>query len=122
MASVQVAEAGVVDRAVLEHADASASSSGSSSIGLDEAPKAAASQEKFDMVAASEWPGVPKEDVLLTPSQCRTLWRQFASDSNTAVQQVRYWRDRILLCTWLARLLWHATARMPHIDASVYML
>jgi hypothetical protein len=42
----------------------------------------------FDMVAASEWPGLPEQAVLLSPTQCRTLWRQFSSDSNTAVQQV----------------------------------
>ncbi len=73
----------MVDRAVLEHADTSASSS--SRAGHEPGSDA---REGFDMVAASEWPRVPEQDVLLSPAQCRTLWRQFASDSNTAVQQV----------------------------------
>ena len=40
-----------------------------------------AGDDDFDIVAASEWPGVAAERVLLSPSQCRTLWRQFSSDS-----------------------------------------
>ena len=42
----------------------------------------------FDMLSASEWPGVPPAAVLLAPGQCRSMWRQFLSDSNFVVQQV----------------------------------
>ncbi len=42
----------------------------------------------FDMLSAAEWPGVPHAAVLLSPGQCRGLWRQFLSDSNFVVQQV----------------------------------
>lgn len=41
----------------------------------------------FDMLTAAEWPGVPPAAVLLSPGQCRGLWRQFLSDSNFIVQQ-----------------------------------
>ena len=41
-----------------------------------------------DIMAAAEWPGVAASDVLLGPSQCRSLWRQFLSDSTFTVQQV----------------------------------
>ena len=41
-----------------------------------------------DMMAAAEWPGVAADDALLRPGQCRTLWRQFLSDSTFTVQQV----------------------------------
>lgn len=40
------------------------------------------------MVAAAEWPELPADVVLLSPSQCRILWRQFSSDSMYAVRQV----------------------------------
>ena len=40
------------------------------------------------MVAAAEWPELPADVVLLSPGQCRTLWRQFSSDSMYAVRQV----------------------------------
>ena len=42
-----------------------------------------------DIMASSEWPGVAPADVLLSPGQCRTVWRQFSSDSTFTVQQVR---------------------------------
>ena len=41
-----------------------------------------------DIMAAAEWPGLAAADVLLSPSQCRSLWRQFLSDSTFTVQQV----------------------------------
>ena len=41
-----------------------------------------------DIMASSEWPGVPVGDVLLEPGQCRTLWRQILSDTTFTVQQV----------------------------------
>ncbi len=42
-----------------------------------------------DIMASSEWPGVAHADVLLSPGQCRAVWRQFSSDSTFTVQQVR---------------------------------
>ena len=69
-----------------------ATSEGASARGQEASSGAASSSEanaSFDIVAASAWPGVPAERVLLAPAQCRTLWRQFASDSAYAVQQVR---------------------------------
>ena len=42
-----------------------------------------------DIMASSEWPGVSPADVLLSPGQCRTVWRQFLSDSTFTVQQAR---------------------------------
>jgi hypothetical protein len=41
----------------------------------------------LDMLSLTEWPGVPQAAVLLPPGQCRSLWRQFVSDSNFIVQQ-----------------------------------
>ena len=43
----------------------------------------------FDLLAAAEWPGLPEgsAEVLLTPAQVRSVWRQFTSDSTFAVQQ-----------------------------------
>ena len=43
--------------------------------------------DDLDMLTASEWPGIPPEYVLQTPSQCRTLWRHFVADSELSVQQ-----------------------------------
>jgi hypothetical protein len=48
---------------------------------------AAKANAEFDLLSASEWPGVAKEDVLLTPAQARTVWRQFSSDVALSVQQ-----------------------------------
>lgn len=39
------------------------------------------------MLALSSWPDVMEEHTLLTPPACRTLWRQFVSDSDLVVQQ-----------------------------------
>ena len=44
---------------------------------------------EWDVLAAPEWPGVPAKSMLLSPSRCRALWKQFASDTNFIVQQVR---------------------------------
>ena len=77
---VQEGEADVVERAVLEHAADAPSSSG--------AEPSARGGGAFDMVAAADWPGLPEQLVLLSPSQCRTMWRQFSSDTSYAVQQV----------------------------------
>ncbi|KAK9839889.1 hypothetical protein WJX74_009244 [Apatococcus lobatus] len=43
--------------------------------------------DSLDMLTASEWPGISPEHVLQSPSQCRTLWRHFVSDSELSVQQ-----------------------------------
>ena len=42
-----------------------------------------------DMMAAQEWPGMAPDLVLLSPAQCRQLWRQFSSDSSYIVQQAQ---------------------------------
>jgi hypothetical protein len=70
------------------------SSSKTSGITASAAAAAAANAAKnnsissdFDLISASEWPGVSKEDVLLTPAQARTVWRQFSSDIALSVQQ-----------------------------------
>ena len=44
---------------------------------------------EWDTLAAPDWPGVPQKAMLLSPSRCRALWRQFTSDTNFIVQQVR---------------------------------
>lgn len=42
----------------------------------------------FDLQSAAQWPaGISEEDVLLSPAQVRSIWRQFMSDSTFAVQQ-----------------------------------
>ena len=43
---------------------------------------------EWDTLAAPDWPGVPETAMLLSPSRCRALWRQFTSDTNFIVQQV----------------------------------
>lgn len=43
---------------------------------------------EWDTLAAPDWPGVPEKAMLLSPSRCRALWRQFTSDTNFIVQQV----------------------------------
>ena len=78
--------ASVVDTAVREQASDKASSSTQDS--MVAADTATTSGAGFDMVAAAEWPELPADVVLLSPSQCRTLWRQFSSDSMYAVRQV----------------------------------
>lgn len=41
----------------------------------------------FDLLSAAEWPGVDDTDVLLSPNQARSTWRNFVSDSALSVQQ-----------------------------------
>ena len=41
----------------------------------------------FDLLSAAEWPGVDDMDVLLSPNQARSTWRNFVSDSALSVQQ-----------------------------------
>eukprot|EP01018_Ginkgo_biloba_P028053 Gb_27309 [translate_table: standard] len=38
-------------------------------------------------LASSTWEGVPASDVLITPVQCRSLWRQFKSETEYTVGQ-----------------------------------
>lgn len=45
---------------------------------------------EWDTLAAPQWPGVPEKAMLLSPSRCRALWRQFTSDTNFMVQQVPF--------------------------------
>jgi hypothetical protein len=53
----------------------------------ERAAAAAPAAGGFDLLSASEWPGVAPADVLLSPAQARTAWRQFSSDSALSVQQ-----------------------------------
>lgn len=55
--------------------------------GGGEDQKASQSTE-WDILAADDWPGITAKAMLLTPSRCRALWRQFTSDTNFVVQQV----------------------------------
>ena len=48
----------------------------------------ASQSAEWDTLAAPEWPGVAAQAMLLSPSRCRALWKQFASDTNFIVQQV----------------------------------
>lgn len=68
--------------------------------------------EDFDLLSAAAWPGIPPEDVLLTPAQVRTIWRQFTSDSALSVQQA--------VATQQANKL--AQNRMPPVWAIVAMV
>lgn len=81
----------VVDTAVMEQASDKASSSSQDT--------AASSGAGFDLVAASDWPDLPAEVVLLSPAQCRTLWRQFSSDSIYAVRQAQATQEANRLAT-----------------------
>lgn len=47
------------------------------------------SDKDFDIQSASEWPEIETSRVLLSPTQCRQLWRQFTSDSAFIVQQAQ---------------------------------
>lgn len=75
------AEGGEVEAAILSLATDARSGAAEADSG------AAGGKPDFDIVAASQWPNVPKDHVLLSPAQCRTAWHQFASDSNIIVQQ-----------------------------------
>ena len=84
-ACVLQADGDAVERAVLALAADKAAALGAPEAAPGEATEGG---EGFDLVAAAEWPGVPEGAVLLSPPQCRALWRQFASDSAYSVQQV----------------------------------
>ena len=49
--------------------------------------KTESAPKSFDIHAATSWPNVASEDVLLTPAQVRSSWRQFSSDVALSVQQ-----------------------------------
>ena len=73
----------VIDRAVMSLAADKSSST-------DEEESATSNGvhgDEFDVVSASEWPGLPSEVVLLQPQQCRQIWRQFSTESHFPVQQ-----------------------------------
>lgn len=45
---------------------------------------------EYDIHTAAQWPGgVPKEDILITPTEARSAWKEFMNASSLAVQQVR---------------------------------
>ena len=77
-----------MERAVVSYATTEGASLARGQEASSGASSSGANAGSFDMVAASAWPGVAPERVLIAPAQCRTLWRQFASDSAYAVQQV----------------------------------
>ncbi len=79
------ADGDAVERAVLALAADKAAALSASGPPAGGAPEGGGG---FDLVAAAEWPGVAEAAVLLSPPQCRALWRQFASDSAYSVQQV----------------------------------
>jgi len=51
------------------------------------AGKNESSPKSFDIHAATSWPNVASDSVLLTPAQVRSSWRQFSSDVALSVQQ-----------------------------------
>jgi len=38
-------------------------------------------------LASSTWPGIAPENTLLTPAQCRSLWRQFRAETEYTISQ-----------------------------------
>jgi hypothetical protein len=38
-------------------------------------------------LASSSWPGIAPEDTMLTPAQCRSLWRQFRAETEYTISQ-----------------------------------
>lgn len=76
------------EAAVLRLADDSAAGPGPGSNAAAAARRGGGSgAAAFDLLSAAEWPGVGEDDVLLPPAQCRSIWRQFMSDSTFSVQQ-----------------------------------
>jgi hypothetical protein len=83
-----------VERAILAMAapdiDAAASSSTGASGGEGSKHAGSSAAGGYDIASASEWPaGVKKDDVLITPAEARSAWREFMHASTLAVQQVR---------------------------------
>ena len=54
-------------------------------LGLQEAN--ASKNDSFDIHAAPSWPNIEPYNILLTPAQVRSSWRQFSSDVALSVQQ-----------------------------------
>jgi hypothetical protein len=47
----------------------------------------------FDILSASEWPGIGIEDVLMTPPEVRQVWKRFSSDVALTIQQAAATRE-----------------------------
>lgn len=47
----------------------------------------------FDILSASDWPGIEDKDVLLTPPEVRQVWRRFSSDVALTIQQAAATRE-----------------------------
>lgn len=95
--ALQLPMAGCLTSAVSDPQDRTSRSSGVGSMAssLDGGRRSStADGSGLDMLSLTEWPGVPPAAVLLPPGQCRSLWRQFVSDSNFIVQQVFLRRNR----------------------------
>lgn len=79
----------------------------------------ASQSAEWDVLAAPEWPGVPAKSMLLSPSRCRALWKQFASDTNFIVQQVRLFDSP---AHSLHRLVWSSRYNITSINACLFPL
>lgn len=87
------AAAAAGEAAVLRLAEDAAGTSGVAAGGGSRLGRSSSAGDasSFDLQSAAEWPaGIGEEDVLLSPAQVRSTWRQFMSDSTFAVQQVRW--------------------------------
>ena len=61
----------------------------------------------FDIATASEWPGgVRKEDVLISPANARSAWREFMSASTLAIQQAKITQQANLAAGKRAPPIW----------------
>jgi hypothetical protein len=79
--------------------------------GADTAPEApAAAAGGFDLLSATEWPGVAPADALLAPPAVRAAWRQLLSDSALAVQQAAATQEANRLAQNRAPPLWAVAA------------
>ena len=66
----------------------------------------AAAAAGFDLLSATEWPGVAPADALLAPPAVRAVWRQLLSDSALAVQQAAATQEANRLAQNRAPPLW----------------
>jgi hypothetical protein len=97
-----------VERAVLamaapdiDSASSSSSSADAASSSIDQAPSS------YDIATASEWPGgIAKVDVLISPAEARSAWREFMSASTLAVQQAKITQQANLAAGKRAPPLW----------------
>lgn len=44
-------------------------------------------EDSTNPLASSTWPGIAPEDTMLTPAQCRSLWRQFRAETEYTISQ-----------------------------------